>query len=102
VYETPDTFTSSRQDVRLPHPFLFLDAVSYAVVEQGNSSDEDGPVPQRGSGFRGRNAGGDAGPASREELDSSSLMGAEAAGRKFRKAEKRRGEHTVSHGVVIR
>ena len=48
-------------------------------------------MPQRGSGIRGRGPGGDAGVSSREELDSSPLMGTEAAGRKFRNAEKRRG-----------
>ncbi|KAF8585913.1 hypothetical protein K439DRAFT_1341971 [Ramaria rubella] len=68
VYETPDTFTSSHQD--------------------GNSSEEEGPVPPRGSGFRGRGAAGEVVP-SREELDSSPLMSAEAAGKKFRNAERR-------------
>ena len=48
-------------------------------------------MPQRGSGIRGRCAGVDVGVASREELDFSPLMGAEAAGKKFRNAEKRRG-----------
>jgi hypothetical protein len=58
-------------------------------------------VPQRGSGIRGRGTGGDVGVASREELDSSPLMGAEAAGKKFRKAEKRRGTFPSCHPPII-
>lgn len=53
-------------------------------------------MPQRGSGIRARGAAGDVGVVSREELDPSPLMSAEAAGRKFRNAEKRRGELSSS------
>jgi len=54
---------------------------------QGNSSDEEGITTRTGG--RGRNGGGENG-VSREELDSTSLA-PEAAAKKFKNAEKRRG-----------
>ncbi|EEB90847.1 hypothetical protein MPER_10896 [Moniliophthora perniciosa FA553] len=70
VYETEDVAPSSQA--------------------HGDSSDDEGIAPTR-SALRSKN-----GEASKEELDSSHLINAEEASKKFRRAEKRRGVLSVT------
>ena len=69
--------------------------------QKGHSSDEENALPTRSAARGGRNGEGSAGAAAttaaagKEELDSSVLIGADEARKKFRKAERKRGARVV-------
>jgi nuclear migration protein JNM1 len=101
IYETEDVFPSSQDNVCLQIHTLYRSDI--VLHQKDDSSEDEISLPTRSA----RNRNGD-GLASKDELDSSSLIGTEEASKRFRKAEKRRGElsslssRLQSHHLVCR